>query len=203
MSRVLSASIGLFLLVAGAAVAQPAASGPYRVIKTARVGGEGGWDYVFADVAARRVYIPRRGTAAVAATDTRPASPASPGRVTVFDLDTLAPIGQVDGITGAGAVIDPVSGNGFTSSRPVAMFDSRTLKTIKTIDVGGAQPDGILFDAFNERVYMFSHPTHDATVIDGKDGTVLGTIDVGGVPEQAVSDGNGMLYVSCRTRKAA
>jgi len=194
MSRALSLSLGLLLSVAPAASAQPAASGPYRVIKTARVGGEGAWDYLFADLAARRLYIPRRGTAAVAPTDARPGVPASPGRVTVFDLDTLDPIGQIDGITGAGAVIDPISGNGFTSSRPVAMFDARTLKTIKTIDVGGAQPDGILFDAFNERVYMFSHPTHDATVIDGKDGTVLGTIDLGGVPEQAVSDGKGLLY---------
>ena len=35
----------------------------------------------------------------------------------------------------------------------------------------------------------------DATVIDAKDGTVLGTIDLGGVPEQGVADGKGMLYV--------
>jgi DNA-binding beta-propeller fold protein YncE len=69
------------------------------------------------------------------------------------------------------------------------------LKVIKTIDVGPAQPDGILFDAFNERVYVLSHPTKDATVIDGKDGTVLGTIDVGGAPEQAAADGKGRLYV--------
>src|SRR3954466_3077093 len=130
MLRTLSASIGLALFVAGSALAQSASSGPYQVIKTARVGGEGAWDYVFADVVARRLYIPRRGTAAVAASDTRPAIPASPGRVTVFNLDTLEPIGQVDAITGAGAVIDPVSGNGFTSSRPVSMFDWRTLKAV-------------------------------------------------------------------------
>ena len=60
MSRILSASIGLVLFVAGAAFAQPAGGGPYKVIKTARVGGEGSWDYVYADVAARRLYIPRR-----------------------------------------------------------------------------------------------------------------------------------------------
>jgi DNA-binding beta-propeller fold protein YncE len=66
---------------------------------------------------------------------------------------------------------------------------------IKTIDAGAAAPDGIYFDAFNQRVYVFSHPTKDATVIDAKDGTVLGTIDLGGVPEQGVADGKGMLYV--------
>src|SRR5437870_11136484 len=76
------------------------------------------------------------------------------------------------------------------------MFDTKTMKLIKTIEVGpGAAPDGIVFDAFNDRVYVFSHPTKDATVIDSKNGTVLGTIDLGGVPEQGVPDGKGTLYV--------
>ena len=75
------------------------------------------------------------------------------------------------------------------------MFDSKTMTLIKSIDVGAARPDGIYFDPFNSRVYVFSHPTKDATVIDAKDGTVLGTIDLGGVPEQGVGDGNGKLYV--------
>jgi DNA-binding beta-propeller fold protein YncE len=141
------------------------------------------------------VYIPRRSAPAVEATGTRPATPAAPARVTVFDLDSLKPVGEVAGVGGNGAVVDPKSGHGFTSSRPVSMFDAKTLTAMKTIDVGGAQPDGILFDAFNERVYVFSHPTKDATVIDAKDGTIVGTIDLGGTPEQGVADGNGMLYV--------
>src|SRR5438874_2712956 len=61
-------------------------------------------------------------------------------------------------------------------------------------DVVAARPDGILFDAFNDRVYVFSHPTKSAVVIDSKDGNVLGTIDLGGVPEQAVADGKGKLW---------
>jgi len=35
-----------------------------------------------------------------------------------------------------------------------------------------------------------------ATVIDAKEGTVVGTLDLGGAPEQAVSDGKGTLYVN-------
>jgi DNA-binding beta-propeller fold protein YncE len=67
---------------------------------------------------------------------------------------------------------------------------------IKTIEVDPkCSPDGILGDPFNQRIYVLSHPTMDATVIDAKDGTVLGTIDLGGAPEQGVSDGKGHLYV--------
>jgi hypothetical protein len=121
---------------------------------------------------------------------------AVPARVTVFNLDTLESVGEIPGVGGNGAVIDPKNGMGFSSDHPqVSMFDTKTMKLIKHIDVAPAVPDGILFDAFNERVYIFSHPTKDATVIDAKDGTVLGKIDLGGVPEEGVADGKGMLYV--------
>src|SRR5205085_3193984 len=40
--------------------AQSSNTGPYKVLKRARVGGEGNWDYIYADVAGRRLYIPRR-----------------------------------------------------------------------------------------------------------------------------------------------
>jgi DNA-binding beta-propeller fold protein YncE len=188
----------LVLATAVAAFAQIglAQDGPYKVLKTARVGGEGGWDYIFADSTDRRLYIPRGATRAVAATDTTAEMQAVPARLTVFDLDTLKTLGEIAGVGGNGTAIDPKSGHGFTSDHPkVSMFDTKSLTLIKSIDVGAARPDGIIFDAFNQRVYVFSHPTKDATVIDSQDGTVLGTIDLGGVPEQGVADGKGMLYV--------
>jgi DNA-binding beta-propeller fold protein YncE len=170
--------------------------GPYKVLKTARVGGEGGWDYIYADAAGRRLYIPRGATGAVPATDTTPAVAAVAARLTIFDLDTLKPAGEISVIGGNGTAVDAKAGHGFTSDHPkVSMFDTKTMTLIKSIDVGSARPDGIYFDPFNQRVYVFSHPTKDATVIDAKDGTVLGTIDLGGTPEQGVGDGKGMLYV--------
>ncbi len=182
-------------IAALAAIAAAQDGGPYKVAKMAKVGGEGGWDYIYADSAGRRLYIPRRGSPAVEATDTRPAAAAVPTRLSVYDLDTLELVGEIAGVGGNGAAVDPESGHGFTSSKPVSMFDTKTRTLIKTIDVGAAAPDGIYFDRYNQRVYVFSHPTKDATVIDAKDGSVLGTIDLGGVPEQGVADGNGMLYV--------
>ena len=194
MRRLIVTVAALSISAISVGSAQQPSSGPYKVVRTAKVGGEGGWDYIYADVTGRRLYIPRRSAPAVEATATRPAVPVGLARLTVFNLDTLEPVGEIAGVGGNGAAVDPKSGNGFTSSRPVSMFDTKTLKAIKTIDVVG-QPDGILFDAFNERVYVFSHPTKDASVIDATNGTLLGTIDLGGTPEQGVADGKGMLYV--------
>jgi DNA-binding beta-propeller fold protein YncE len=171
-------------------------AGPYKVLKTARVGGEGNWDYIYADAAGRRLYIPRRGGAPpAAATDGTPAPAPIPTRLTIFNLDTLEPVGEIPGVGGNGTAVDPKSGHGFTSSKPISMFDTATMKLIKTIDAGDAQPDGITFDSFNQRVYVFSHPTKNATVIDAKEGSLVGTIDLGGVPEEGIADGKGMLYV--------
>lgn len=182
----LAAAVALCAVVVLAQPAPPAA-GPYSIVKNAKVGGLGGFDYIYADVANRRLYIPRGAV--------QGATPI-PGRITVFDLDTLAPVTEIPDIRANGAAVDAKSGHAFASSTPVAMWDAKTLKPIKTIEIDAkARPDGIYADPFNQRVYVFSHPTADASVIDAKDGKLLGTIDLGGAPEQAVGDGKGRLYV--------
>jgi DNA-binding beta-propeller fold protein YncE len=174
---VLAIGVGLFAL---AAVAQQGQStGPYKVLKMAKTGGAGGFDYIYADSDGRRLYIPRRG---------------NPARVTVFNLDTLEPAGEIPNTSAAGAAVSTKSGHGFATSRPIAMWDTKTMTLIKTIDVQGG-PDGIMYDAFNDHVYILSHVAPNATVINAADGAVLGTIDLGGAPEQAASDGKGHIYV--------
>jgi DNA-binding beta-propeller fold protein YncE len=198
----------LFALSLAGAAALPAqqpksfivGQSPYHVLTRSRVGGEGGWDYIYADPAGRRLYIPRGPVRAAAATDSTPAREAVPARIEVFNLDNLSPAGEIltaPNSNGQGVAVDPQSGHGFSSSRPqITMFDTKSLALLKSIPIdSGVGPDGILFDSFNQRVYIFSHPTRDATVIDSKDGTVLGRIDLGGVPEEGVSDGKGKLYV--------
>lgn len=170
---------GIAVIFAFVAALNAQGSGPYKVLKTARVGGAGGFDYVYADAAGRRLYIPRTGAGA---------------RITVFNLDTLEAAGEIPNVNARGVVVDADLGHGFASSKPVTMFDTKTLSVIKSIDVQG-NPDGILFDPFNHRVYVFSHSAPNATVIDAKDGAIVGTIDLGGAPEEAVTDGNGHLYV--------
>ena len=179
--------------------------GPYKVLKTAKVGGEGGTDYIFADVPGRRLYITRGATQAREATATTPAVPAFEKRVTIFDLDTLAPVGVIPGVGGNGATVCPKTGHGFTSDHPQpSMFDVKTMKLIKTIEVPpGFSADGIYCDTSNDRVYIGSHPTKALLVVDAKDGAVLGTVDLGGVPEQTVADGKGTIYQVLQDRPGA
>jgi DNA-binding beta-propeller fold protein YncE len=182
MRSIFLTGAALAALTLTAALAQPASSpGPYHIVKTAIVGGEGGFDYIYADVAGRKLYIPRSGQT-------------PPPRIAVYDLDTLQPAGEIAGFNAHGAVVDPKSGHGFATSKPVVMWDAKTLATIKTIDVQGG-PDGILFDPFNQRVYILSHGAPNVTVINATDGSIAGTIDLGGAPEQAVTDGAGHIYV--------
>jgi hypothetical protein len=204
MTRIAFASA---LLIAGLAPAisaqQPSTDGPYKVLMRAKVGGEGGTDYIFANSDDRRLYITRNAVRAVAATDSTPAREAVAGRVTVFDLETLKPLGEIPNGGGNGAVVDAKTNHGFASSHPnISMFDSKTLQMIKSIDPneGNAAPntqfssDGIYFDPSDSRVYIGSHPTKDLIVLDSRDGKVLGKISLGGVPEQTISDGKGTLY---------
>jgi hypothetical protein len=74
------------------------------------------------------------------------------------------------------------------------MFDAKTFAILKKIDVEG-DPDGYLNDTYNHHFYILSHSEPNITVLDDKDGAILGTIDIGGAPEQAATDGHGRIYV--------
>jgi len=170
------------VLLAGNVLAQDSAT-PYKILNITQTNGTGGIDYVIADSEGRRLYIPRG------------------NQIMVFDLDTYNCIGAIPGIGGHGAVVDPKTHHGFSSSSPISMFDAQTLQPIKKITPLSG-PDGILFEPFTERVYVLSHGTPQITVIDPNDGSVAGSVDIGGAAEQAVSDLNGHVYV-CLEDKAA
>jgi glutamine cyclotransferase len=178
LSHILSvAGIGL---LAGNVLAQT--DTPYKVFDTTQLMGNGGIDYVYADNDGRRVYVPRG------------------GNTFVFDLDSHKYIGSITNVGGHGVAIDTATHHGFSSAGKIAMFDTETMQKIKDIDVQG-RPDGILLEPFTDKVLIFSHEAPSITVIDPKNGTVAGTIDVGGAMEQAQSDGQGKLYVDTEDEK--
>jgi DNA-binding beta-propeller fold protein YncE len=177
LSRVLLA-IGL---LAGNVRAQDATT-PYKILATTQLMGNGGIDYVYADNDGRRVYVPRG------------------GNTFVFDLDNHKFIGAITNIGGHGVAIDTATHHGFSSSSPVGLFDTETMQKIKSIEVSG-RPDGILLEPLTDRVFIFSHQSPSITIMDSKDGSVIGTVEVGGAMEQAQSDGQGKLYVDVEDEK--
>ena len=130
-----------------------------------------------ADAEGRRLYITR------------------PRRVTVFDLDTLQQVAEMDGVGGDGVAVDPRTHHGFISGSPVVMFDTRTMRPITSIDVDRLMPRGILFDSFTRRVYVLGERATSVAIVDSENGTLVGSVELGGVPRSAEADGRGTLYV--------
>ena len=161
-------------------------NGPYKVLRIQLVGGDGGMDYVTADPDGRNLYVARSGPA---------------GHIGVFNLDTLAQVGDIPGTSAHGGAVDTATGHGFATSKAITMFDAKTFAILKKIEVQG-NPDGYLNDPFNHRFYVLSHSEPNITVLDDKDGSILGTIDIGGAPEQAVTDGHGKIYVDIEDKAA-
>jgi len=168
---------GTFLLAASAA---PGASG-YKVIKTVPISGEGGWDYVYVDSDARRIYVSHA------------------TQVVVLDADSYEVIGSIPDTQGVhGIAVAPDLGRGFTSngrSNDVTIFDLKTLKTIGTVKTD-VNPDAIVYDSVSKRVFTFNGRGKNTTAINAANGTVAGTLTLGGKPEFAVADGKGSIFVN-------
>jgi len=162
------------------AVAFAAATG-YHVLSDIQVGGEGGWDYLTVDSAARRLYV-SHGT-----------------HVVVVDLDSNKVVGDVPDTPGVhGIAIAPELGKGFISNgrgNNVTIFDLKTLKATGTVATG-ENPDSIRYDAVSGRVFAFNGRSKSATAIDAKTGKAAATIPLPGKPEFSVADGKGHVFVN-------
>jgi DNA-binding beta-propeller fold protein YncE len=153
--------------------------GGYHITKKIPIPGEGSWDYLTVDDAARRLYV-SHGT-----------------QVEVLDVDSGAIVGKIEKTPGVhGIAIAPELGRGFVSngqSATVAIFDLKTLKMIGEVPTG-KKPDAIIYDPATSRVFAFNGGSNSATAIQAADGKVAGTVDLGGGPEFAVADGSGYVY---------
>jgi DNA-binding beta-propeller fold protein YncE len=184
-TRRLALSLSALALAATLAPALPAqTTGPYKILQIDKLGGEGGWDYLAADAATRQLYVARSGPT---------------GSLHVYNLDTLAPLGDIPTGAAHGAAIDNATHHGFATSNPVTMFDTRTLKVIKTINTGG-RPDGYLDDPSLHRIYVLSHAEPNVIVLDARDGNILGTINLGGAPEESELDNHGHLFIDVENK---
>ena len=153
----------------------------YHLVKTVKIGGEGGWDYLIVDEVARRLYVSHA------------------TKVHVLNADTLATVGEVLNTEGVhGIAIASEFGKGYTSNgrtANVSIFDLKTLKVLEQVPVG-ENPDSIRYDPFSKKVFTFNGRSHDSSVIDAATGKVVATIPLGGKVEFSVTDGKGRVYVN-------
>jgi DNA-binding beta-propeller fold protein YncE len=167
------------VLFSAAAVAAPAPA--YHVVNTIHIGGEGGWDYIYMDAAARRLYVSHA------------------TKVVVVDADTGKITGEIPDTQGVhGVAVAAKLGRGFTSNgreNTVSIFDLKTLALLKKVKVG-ENPDAIIYEPVSNRVFTFNGRSKDATALDAATGEIAGTIPLGGKPEFSVVDGRGRLYVN-------
>jgi YVTN family beta-propeller protein len=181
MKRAVWAAMHGVAVVSLLAACAMAGDSGFHLLKTYKVGGDGGWDYLRLDSASRHLYI-SRGT-----------------HVLVIDADSGDAVGQIPDTAGVhGIALASELGRGFTSNGrdgTVTIFDLNTLKPIAKVSVG-ENPDAILYDPVTKRVFTFNGRSHDSTAIDAVKGTVVGTIKLDGKPEFAVSDQSGEIFVN-------
>jgi len=161
--------------------AQTAPKNGYHLLNKIEIGGEGGWDYVYDDSDAHRLYVSHA------------------TKVIVIDTDTDKVVGEIAGLKGVhGIATADEFGRGFISDgrdNSVTIFDTKTLKTLGKVNTG-TNPDSIIYDPASKRVFALNGGSKNATAIDAADGKVAGTIDLGGRPEFATSNEKGMIFVN-------
>ena len=162
--------------------AQAAGPSGYHLLKKHVLGGEGGWDYMALDGRTRLLYV-THGNA-----------------VEVLNVDTGVKGQPITGLQGVhGVAFDPARDRGYISNgrgNSVSVFDLKTHKILAEVPSSGQNPDAIMYDKFSDRVFTFNGRTANATAIDAATDKVAGTVDIGGKPEFAVTDGTGTIFVN-------
>lgn len=153
----------------------------YHVINKLQLGGEGGWDYLTVDSAARRLYVSHA------------------THVVVVDIDAGKVVGEIPDTPGVhGIALAPELNRGFISNgraNTATIFDLKTLRALGQVKTG-TNPDAILYDPATRRVFTFNGRSNDATAFDAATGDVVATIPLGGKPEFSTTDGKGKVYVN-------
>lgn len=181
--RIKTTMFVLFVVVAGSSylAAQSSQTGGYHQLHEYKLPGDTGWDYLTMDPSSRRLYV-SRGT-----------------HVQVLNIDSGKLEGDIPDLKGVhGIALDKAANKGYISDgrdNSVVVFDLGSLKSTGKVQAG-TNPDAILFDPATKRVFAFNGRSGNATAIETKDNSVAATIDLGGKPEFAVSDGKGKVFVN-------
>jgi DNA-binding beta-propeller fold protein YncE len=184
-SRIVTTVAALLIAAAGPLAAQSTAR--YHQIASYTLGGDGGWDYLTLDTVYHRLFVARN------------------DRVMVIDESSGKLLGEITGLHRThGVAFDYHTAHGFVTASgdsSVTMFDLATLKVLGATKAGEGA-DALIFDEGSGHALSFNGSGKSATVIDGRTGTSVATIPLGGSPEFAVSDGMGKVFVNLENSSA-
>ena len=176
------------LLACGASAWAAPQGSKFKVVRRMPVAGDGNWDYLRVDPDAHRIYV-SRGTHMMVVDEVS-------GKVIGDIPDTM-------GIHGVALAFD--LGKGFTSNggeNTVTVFDLASLKPSTKIKTTGMNPDSIIYDPMTKRVFTMNGRSNNSTVIDATSGQVVGTVDLGGKPEEPTLDGKGNMFVNLEDKSS-
>jgi len=160
---------------------------PYHQIASYTLGGDGGWDYLALDSASHRLFVARN------------------DRVMVIDESSGKLLNEITGLHRThGIAFDHHTGHGFVTASgdsSVTMFDLASLKVLGAVKAG-AGADALIFYEVSGHAFSFNGVANSATVIDGRTGSSVATIPLGGRPEFAASDGAGRIFVNLEDSSA-
>ncbi|MFL6516396.1 MAG: YncE family protein [Chthoniobacterales bacterium] len=158
------------LLVFGSVVA---AEPHYQKIGEIPIGGEGGWDILTIDSAARRLYLSHA------------------TKVVVVDIDKGNVVSEIADTPGVHQFIAiPELNRGFSSNGKedkVGVIDLKTGATTSKLDTG-KNPDAMVYSPKRGQLYVGNHTGKSATVIDVKQPKAIATVPLDGEPEFSVAD---------------
>jgi DNA-binding beta-propeller fold protein YncE len=153
----------------------------YHVTGSIPLGGRGAWDYLSADVQARRLYVSHG------------------NEVYVIDLDSRRVVGKMSGFGFVhGIVVVDDLKKGFISDgdkNEIAIFDPTTLRIedkVKTLP----DPNSMVYDRASGRLFAGHKSSHAMTAIQARTDHIEGIVQLGAEPEFPVSDGTGNIYVN-------
>ncbi len=150
-----------------------------KVIKTHKIGGEGGWDYIALND--HKLYVSHS------------------THVNIIDENSGDSLGIIEGTTGVhGIAFDNELKRGYTSNgrlNNVFVFDLSTNKILKEISTGN-NPDAIMLEPYSKKIITCNGGGKSLSIIDPETYSVVATIELNGKPEEAASDGKGKLYVN-------
>lgn len=172
------------ILLAGLAVLLPIiahAASDFALQRSIPLAGPVKWDYLTFEQGTNRLFA------------------AEGDRVAVIDTATAKQIGMIAPIQGAhGTALAPRLDRGFATAGlagTVTVFNLKTLKILKTIDVGPG-PDAIAYDPATKRVLVPNEKSQTLFMIDAKTDTIVGRIPLHADPEFLVTDGRGTAYLN-------